>query len=210
MEVLRVGTPLLFQGFTALATWTLFFTWIEQIGDFELTVSQNIRSVYFLAFVPIWGFAATTKTYISQFIGNSDFESISVIQRRILFLTIGFLLLSFHGAICYPETIIRIINPSEVYIHKTAEILQLVAISVLIFGFSSVYLQTINGSGNTRVTFIIEIVCMTVYLIFAYAMIKFWQVDIFWVWTSEYVYFCSMGLLSITYLRFSNWKEKKI
>jgi putative MATE family efflux protein len=209
-EVLMVGTPLLFQGFTALATWTLFFTWIEQMGDFELTVSQNIRAVYFLAFVPIWGFAATTKTYVSQFIGNNDFKSVSVVQKRILFLTIAFLFLSFHGAILYPKTVIRIINPSEQYIEKTAEILRLVAVSVLIFGFSSVFLQTINGSGNTRVTFLIETACISVYLIFAYSMINLWKTDIFWVWTAEYVYFCSMGILSVLYLRFSSWRDKKI
>ncbi len=209
-ELLMVGTPLLFQGFTALATWTLFFTWIEHMGDFELTVSQNIRAVYFLAFVPIWGFASTTKTYVSQFIGNKDFKSVSMVQKRILLLTIAFLILSFHGAILYPKTIIRIINPSEFHIEKTAEILRLVAVSVLIFGFSSVYLQTINGSGNTRVTFAIEIACISVYLIFAYFMIYFWRADIFWVWTAEYVYFCSMGILSVLYLRFSSWRDKKI
>ena len=71
------------QGLLALSTWTIFFTWIEQTGEHELTVSQNIRSIYFLAFVPIVGFGATTKTYVSQYYGNKDFDSIKIVQKRI-------------------------------------------------------------------------------------------------------------------------------
>ena len=93
IELLKVGSPLLIQGFFALATWTLFFTWLEQKGNFDLTVSQNIRSIYFLAFVPIWGFAGTTKTYISQYIGKKRFNDLKLIQRRIQFLSFLFLLL---------------------------------------------------------------------------------------------------------------------
>jgi putative MATE family efflux protein len=35
-ELLNIGAPLMLQGLTALATWTVFFIWIEQIGSFEL------------------------------------------------------------------------------------------------------------------------------------------------------------------------------
>ena len=94
-ELLKVGSPLMFQGFFALATWTLFFTWLEQKGQFDLTVSQNIRAIYFLAFVPIWGFAGTTKTYISQYIGAKKFDEIPTIQKRIQFMTLMFLCVTF-------------------------------------------------------------------------------------------------------------------
>ncbi|MBI3240212.1 MAG: hypothetical protein HYZ43_15425, partial [Flavobacteriia bacterium] len=50
---LKVGLPLLFQGLVALSVWTVFFIWIEQMGTDELTVSLNIRYLYFLAFIPI-------------------------------------------------------------------------------------------------------------------------------------------------------------
>lgn len=209
-ELFKIGSPLMFQGFIALATWTVFFTWIEQIGKFELTVSQNIRSIYFLAFVPLWGFAGTTKTYISQYIGRGDFDSLKTIQRRIQFLTIIFLFIFFHGAIFYPETIIGFINPAEEYIAKSAEIMRFVACSILMYGVFSVYFQTINGSGNTIISFSIELICVAVYTIAAYLLIKVFRTDIFWVWSVEYVYFGTMGILSILYLRFFNWKKKEV
>src|SRR5574343_14843 len=207
-ELFKIGSPLMFQGFIALATWTVFFTWIEQMGKFELTVSQNIRSIYFLAFIPISGFAGTTKTYISQYLGKKDFGSLKTIQRRIQLLTFIFLFLVFHGALFYPRTMIQFINPAEAYLDKSAEIMRFVAGSIMIFGLVSVYFQTINGSGNTIVSFTIEFICVGVYIISAYLLIKVFKLDIFWIWSVEYVYFCALGLFSILYLRTFDWKNK--
>jgi len=209
-ELFRVGSPLMLQGFVALATWTVFFTWIEQMGKFELTVSQNIRSIYFLAFVPIWGFAGTTKTYISQYIGKGDFKSIRTIQRRIQFLTLLFIVFFFHGALLYPEQLVGMINPEPAYIEKSAEILRFIVGSILIFGLFNVYFHTINGSGNTAVTFTIEIISVGLYILVSYLFIKVFKFDIFWIWSVEYIYFAALGLLSIFYLRFFDWKTKKI
>jgi putative MATE family efflux protein len=209
-ELFKIGSPLMFQGFLALATWTIFFTWLEQTGKFELTVSQNVRSIYFLAFVPIWGFAGTTKTYISQYIGRGDLHSLKIIQRRIQFLTMIFLFLFFHGAVFYPEKLIEMINPEQAYIQKSAEILRYISVSIFMYGFFSVYFQTINGSGNTMASFMIEILCAIVYLLASYLLIKVLQVDVRWIWTNEYIYFGSMGILSMLYLKFFDWKKKVV
>lgn len=208
LELFKVGSPLMLQSFIALATWTVFFTWIEQVGKFELTVSQNIRSIYFLAFVPIFGFSATTKTYISQYIGRKEFHSLKKIQQRIQLLTILFLLFFFHGALFYPEFLINMVNPNELYSEKSAEILRFVAISIFLYGTVSVYFQTINGSGNTFASFIIEVICVGVYMLSAFLLIKVFHLDIFWIWSVEYIYFGMLGLLSISYLYFFNWQKK--
>ena len=209
-RITKISFPIMLQGLIALSTWTIFFFWLEQKGTFELTVSQNIRTIYFLAFVPIWGFAGTTKTYISQFLGRKDYDSIPIIIRRIRFLTILCLLMFFHGAILYPEELIKLINPSEVHLAKSAEVLQYVFGSVLLYGFSSVYFQAIAGSGNTRWSLIIEMLSVICYLLFAYLFIKIWNSDVFWIWTVEYIYFGVLGLASVVYLYTSNWKNKII
>jgi putative MATE family efflux protein len=208
LELLKIGSPLMLQGFFALGTWSLFFTWLEQKGQFDLTVSQNIRSIYFLAFVPIWGFAGTTKTYISQYLGHKTYVALPIIQKRIQFLTVMFLLISFHGAILYPETLVRLINPEEEYIAKSAEILRLVSVSILLYGMVSVYFQTIHGSGNTLHSMIIEFLTVGIYAVFSYLFIKVWNLDIYWIWTVEYIYFGILGLFSISYLRLFKWKNK--
>lgn len=209
-RLFKIGAPITLQLLVALITWTIFFIWIEQKGEYELTVSQTIRTLYFLAFVPIWGFSSTTKTYISQYLGNKSFDDIKTIHRRIQLLTVVFLFGLFHGAVFYPEFLVSLINPNEVYTEGTAELLQFISGSILIYGISSVYFQTIAGSGNTRVTFYIEAISVGIYVFAAYLFIKVFQWDIYWVWTVEYVYFIIMGLLSVGYLRLFDWKTKSI
>lgn len=207
IEIFKLSFPIVFQGTVSLSTWTIFFIWLEQMGKFELTVSQNIRTVYFLAFVPVWGFAAATKTYISQYVGAKRLGEIKTIQWRIQLLSLIFMLIAFHGSFLYPETIISWINPEDEYISKSAETLRYVSLSMFIFAYFSVFFQTINGIGKTHITFLIEAITVGLYTLSAYLLIKVWRVDIVYVWTVEYVYFCSMGLLSFAYLKLFNWKK---
>lgn len=209
-DLFRIGSPMMMQAFSGMITWTVFFVWIEQRGGNDLTVSQNLRSIYFLAFIPIWGFAATTKTYISQYLGRKDYDALKTIQNRIILLSILFITLFLHGAFLYPEKLIAIINPEEAHIAKSAEILQFVALSIFAYSLASVKLQTINGSGNTQVTLFIEVISVLIYLGYGYFMLMVIDTDIFWVWSVEYIYFCSMGIMALLYMRFFNWKNKTI
>lgn len=208
LRLLKVGAPLMIQGFLALATWTVFFTWIEQMGRYELTVSQNLRSVYFLAFVPIFGFAATTKTYVSQYLGSNNYVEIRSVILKIQLLSLLFLLVTFHGALLYPTSLISLINPAETYLMESGTVLRIVFGSILIYAFMAPYFQTINGSGNTRITLIIEIVAIIIYLGCAYLFIKVFGWEIAEIWTVEYIYFGSLGVFSLFYLRFFNWRKK--
>lgn len=209
-ELIKLGTPIMLQGIIALSTWTVFFAWIEQMGTHELTISQNIRSLYFIAFIPIFAFGATTKTYISQLLGSKRFEEIPKAMRRIQYMTLLFLFIFFHGAILYPEQLIHMINPEEAFLAESASILRYIGGSIFLFGFCNVYFHTINGSGNTRFTFYVELISVIVYLIFAYLFIKVYKLDIYWVWTVEYIYFGVMGILSFGYLKLFNWQKKQI
>lgn len=207
-ENLKIGLPLLFQGIVALSIWTVFFIWIEQMGGDNLTISLNIRYIYFLAFIPVWGFAGATKTYIAQYLGAKEYASLSIIQRRIQLLTVAFLVITFHGAILYPEALISLVNKNSRHIAESAQILRLVSGSIIIYGLGSVYFQTISGSGNTRVTFMVECLSTCLYIFSAYLFIKVWNWPIYWVWLVEYIYFITMGLASVVYLKIFNWTKE--
>lgn len=208
-NIFKVGIPLMFQGFIALGSWTIFFIFIEQMSTFNLTVSQTIRSIYFLAFVPIFGFAGTAKTYVAQYMDHGDKAVIPKIIRRIQLLTVGFLLLTFHGALLYPEKLIIIINPDELYLETAASIMKMLFGSILLFGLASPLFHSITGTGNTRITLGIEIIGMLVYVIYSYYTTKVWGWSLAGVWTVEYLYFATIGILSLIYFIFFNWHKKE-
>lgn len=207
-ENIKIGFPLLLQGFVALSVWTLFFILIEKMGSEELTISLNIRHIYFIAFVPVWGFAGATKTFIAQYVGARELEIIPLIQKRIQLMCILFLVICFHGAVLYPEYLISLVNSDELLISKTANILRIVSGAILIYGLGSVYFQSISGIGFTRFTFYIEVISTVVYIISAYLFIVVFESKLEVVWLVEYMYFITMGGLSLLFLKKYNWKKR--
>ena len=140
--------------------------------------------------------------------GGQKESKIPIIQKRIQLLTTGFLIFFFHGAILYPEALIGIINPEDAYIDMSAQILRLISVSIILYGIISVYYQTILGSGNTIYSLIIEITTILLYLSACYLFIQVLNFEIFWIWTVEYIYFGTIGIMSVLYLRNSGWKNK--
>lgn len=207
-ENINIGFPLLLQGFVALSVWTLFFILIEKMGSEELTISLNIRHIYFIAFVPVWGFAGATKTFIAQYVGARELDKIPIIQKRIQLMCVLFLVICFHGAVLYPEYLISLVNKDELLISKTANILRIVSGAILIYGLGSVYFQSISGIGFTRYTFYIEVISTVVYIVSAYLFIVVLESELEVVWLVEYIYFITMGGLSLLFLKRYNWKKR--
>ncbi|MFN6083896.1 MAG: MATE family efflux transporter, partial [Fluviicola sp.] len=204
----KIGFPLLLQGFVALSVWTLFFILIEKMGSEKLTISLNIRHIYFIAFVPVWGFAGATKTFIAQYVGARELEVIPFIQKRIQLMCVLFLVICFHGAVLYPEYLISLVNSDELLISRTANILRIVSGAILIYGLGSVYFQSISGIGFTRYTFYIEVISTVVYIVSAYLFIVVLESELEVVWLVEYIYFITMGGLSLLFLKRYNWKKR--
>lgn len=207
-ENIKIGFPLLLQGFVALSVWTFFFMLIEKMGSEELTISLNIRHIYFIAFVPVWGFAGATKTFIAQYVGARELNVIPVIQKRIQLMCVLFLVICFHGAILYPEYLISLVNSDHSLNSKTAVILRIVSGAILIYGIGSVYFQSISGIGYTRFTFYIEVISTLVYIVSAYILIVVLKSDLKIVWFVEYFYFITMGGLSLLFLKKYDWRKR--
>jgi Na+-driven multidrug efflux pump len=71
-------------------------------------------------------------------------------------------------------------------------------------------LAVVEGSGSTMAGFWIEVITSVAYAISVYLMVKFtnWEVPILWL--ADYLYFIILGICSITFLRYGQWKNKMI
>ena len=119
-----------------------------------------------------------------------------------------FLVICFHGAVLYPEFLISLVNSDELLISRTANILRIVSGAILIYGLGSVYFQSISGIGFTRYTFYIEVISTVVYIVSAYLFIVVLESKLEVVWLVEYIYFITMGGLSLLFLKKYNWKKR--
>lgn len=209
-RILKISSPLMIQGVLAMGAWTVFFILIEQIGEIELAASQVIRSLYFFAFVPIFGFGATTRTFVSNLLGARRHDLIKPTVLRIIVLNISILALLFHGAFIYPEYFVKWINEDPEVVQLATRILPVVAGAMFLYGIFSMFHQMVSGSGNTTVSFIIELISIVLYLTLAYFVVIEWQSSLQDVWLVEYFYFSMIGGCSIFYLLFFDWKSKEV
>jgi multidrug resistance protein, MATE family len=202
-ELAKISIPLMLQGFLALSGWLLFFTLIErEMTSHDLEVSSTIRAIYFLAFVPMFGFGSTTRTYVSNLVGAKKMHLIPIVQKRIILLCMFFVVIMFHGAILYPEQYIKIIDNNPAILSDASKVFTLICGSFFFFSIVIVYFNSVAAVGKSNITFLIEVVSIIAYLVFAYLFIVTWRFDVTLIWWVEYIYFGVMGALSYFYFVF--------
>lgn len=213
LYLFRLSIPLMLQGLASLSTWLVFFIMIEHMGTSDLEAAHNIRYMYFLAFVPIFGFAASTKTVVSTMVGQGHLNEIPIVQFRLIVLSVIFTILFFHGAILYPEKLIGLVDQNPIIapevMANSVVILKFVSGSVLIFSIVVVWFHSVAGLSKTTISFFIEALAIGIYLIACYLFIEKWKWDITEVWWVEYVYFISLGVFSLSYLLYYRQKYIK-
>ncbi len=209
-KLLKIGLPLMAQGFLGVGSWAIFFMLIEQMGAHDLEASQVVHKLYFLALIPIIGFSSTTKTYVSHLLGEGRAEDVIPIAKKILLISLTMVVLLCHGMILYPTFWINIVDNNPLILDTAKSILMLLTGSILLHTISSVLLNILSGSGMTRKVMFIEFITMFSYLTLSYLMIMEWEKSIVWVWSMEYVYFVSIFVLSLWYVRKENWKKVKV
>ena len=78
------------------------------------------------------------------------------------------------------------------------------------FAIGMILLSAVTGTGNTRMSLIIEVVTLAVYLTFIYMVVNYYHWPLADVWLAELVYFGLLSLMSVLYLWSGKWKGKDI
>jgi putative MATE family efflux protein len=205
-KVLKKGSPLMVQRFFSMGGWAFFFIMLEILGSQSLAASQIIRTLYFLAFIPVMGFSTTTRTYVSYFLSIGKPELVKKGLYKISLLSLLATFVVIHGFWFYPEEIIGVITTDKELIQVTSEIIVIISYSMLIFAVASIFFAAIAGIGDSTESMFIEIFCLFSYLALAYLVSHRWGGDVKDMWLLEFVYFSILGIISFGYFKFYRWK----
>ncbi|MCB0762805.1 MAG: MATE family efflux transporter [Flavobacteriales bacterium] len=209
-HILKISLPIMGQQAVALATWTVFFMMVEKLGEQELMSGQIIRFMYLLVFVSILGISQSTKTFVSSTIAQERQDLFPVLLRRLIVINVGGMLLLSHGMILYPDFISGIFTQDEHIQMLTRRSMLTVYPALLLACFSSIFLNTVEGSGKTRYAAFIEVTSSVTYLVLTYYVAVVNPQPIYRVWMNDYLYFGMIVVLSILVLRYTNWKYQKV
>lgn len=209
-KTLEISIFVMFQYFISLAAWFIFFMIIEKMGERSLAISNIIRSAYIVLMIPVFAFGSTTNSLVSNVIGQGKPEQVIPVIRKIAllnFILIGGIVLV---SAFIPHLLISVYTSDPELVNQTVPSFYVIMSALLLFSFSSILFNGVSGTANTATALTIEMITIGIYLIVAWILAVHLKLSIEQVWTSEYVYFMMLGLLSYFYLRSGKWRKKQV
>jgi putative MATE family efflux protein len=209
-KTLEISIFIMLQYFVSLGGWFTFFMIIEKMGEHELAISNIVRSAYMVLMLPIWAFSSAANTLVSNAIGAGKSDFVMPIIRKVSTISFLTILAIVVLSVIFPHAILRVYTNDEALIASTMPSLYVISGALLLFSISQIIFSGVSGTANTNVAMGIEFITIFIYLVYVYLVALVFRKSIELVWTSEYIYFIIMGVLSVLYMRFGKWRSKVI
>jgi Na+-driven multidrug efflux pump len=190
----------------------LFFAWIENRSAEELKISNLMRNVYLILSIPSWGYSTGINTIVSYFIGKSKRQAVQPLTFKTSILNIISTILIAGPILIFPAFFLHPLyggDGGSELIEQTKPLLLLLIPILGLYSVGSIYHNSIIGTGHTKTALWIQTIVTVLYLVYSYLAIKVFNLSLITVWYSEFVYWGSLLLLSILYLRSNRWFLKK-
>lgn len=206
--IAKMSGPLVFQHAISILSWLFFYILIERnTNQTGMAVSNTMRNIFGFFGVFIWAFASTTNSMVSNVIGQGKHEQVLPLIKKIMRISTGIALIVCLLLNLFPEVYLSIYGLNDHFIEEGLPVIRLVAFAMVLMSFSTVWLNAVTGTGNSRMTFLIELSAIILYCIYVFLVLESFKLSIFWGWMSELIYWTSLFSLSYLYLKSNRWKK---
>lgn len=209
-KMLKLSIPIMVQHFLSIVSWLIFFLLIEKMGERSLAISNIIRSLYMLLMLPGWGYNMAASTIVSNLIGQGRSHEVMLAIRKTLTLSV-LTAIGLAIILCIsPGLWISAFTNNTVLIQETIPVLYVIAGALIVFSFSWAAFGAVEGTGNTYITLLLDVITLACYLASSYYVVMVVHATIAKVWMVEYVYLTILGILCLLYLFSAKWKSLKL
>ena len=209
-RMLNVSLWTMIQNFFSLATWFLFFLYIEHLGERALAVTNIVRSASGLLFMVMMAFASTCGSLTSNLIGRGHASEVPhLIHQHIRLAYLFVMPLALLFVLC-PQLILGIYTDMADLREAAIPSLWVMCASYLLIVPANVYFQSVSGTGNTRTALALELSSLVLYTAYITWTILILRLDVALCWTSEMVYGIFILLFCWLYIRRGHWAGKQI
>lgn len=208
--ILVQSSPLIVQYAISILSWEYFYILIEHHGERALAISNTLRNIFGLFGIFSWAFAATTNSMVSNIIGQGKTEEVIPLIKKIVKVSFSFSFVIFLILVLQPEWFLFFYGQSDAFIRDAIPVVHVVSVALLMMSFSTVWLNAVTGTGNTKINLMIEFITIIIYCTYVYLVLEYWNLPITWGWGSEWVYWISMFTMSFFYMKSGKWKGKNI
>jgi multidrug resistance protein, MATE family len=209
--ILRIAGPLIFQHAISIISWFFFYMLVARnASQTGLAISTTMRTVFGFFGTFIWALASTTNTMVSNVIGQGKKEHVVKLVNKIMILSISIAAFVFIVLNVFPHFYLSLFRTDANFIKEGIPVIRTVAVAMLFMSFGTIWLNAVTGTGNSRVTFLIELVAIIFYCIYVFMVLEVFKLGILWGWMSELLYWTILFLLSYFYIRSNKWKKLTI
>jgi len=209
-QILSISTPLIFQLAVSLISWEFFYILVEHHGQEALAISNVMRNIFGLIGCVTWSFAATTAAMVSNIIGQRKHDQVQSIILKIISISTTASVIVCIIINLIPGTLLSVFGQDQSFIDHAVPVVRVLTVAMVLMSFSTIWLNAVTGTGNSRVTLAIEIITITLYCIYIYLVLEKFFLSISFGWMSEWLYWISLFSLSFIYMRSGKWKTKVI
>jgi Na+-driven multidrug efflux pump len=207
--ILLQSSPIILQYAISIISWEFFFILVSHDGMLALDVSQLMRLLFGFYGIFIWAFAATSSTMVSNLVGQGLSKRVMILVGRIAMLSAGSTLVVFIPVQLFTREILSIFNDDAAFLTMAIPVLRVVSVAILMMSVSTVCLNAVTGTGNTKINLMIEMITIIMYIIYVYLVMEVYNLSIAWGWGSEWVYWTSIFIMSFAYLKSGKWNNAK-
>ena len=207
--ILKQSAPLITQHAISICSWEFFYILIEHHGTRDLAISNTMRNIFGIFCCFTWAFAATACTMVSNIIGQGLENRVNELILKIVKLSMLFAFTSAFILNLFPSVFLSVYGQGDDFIQSAIPVLRVVSVAMLIMSFSAIWLNAVTGTGSSKVNLAIEVVAIVLYCIYVYLVLEKYKLPITIGWISEWVYWISMFIPSLLYMRSARWKNRK-
>lgn len=208
--ILQQSSPLIFQHAISIMSWEFFYILIEHKGERSLAISNTMRNIFGFFGVFTWAFAATSNTMVSNIIGQNRKEEVNRLILKIVRLSMGLSMIVALLLTLFPRVFLSIYGQGPEFIEEAIPVVRVVASALILMSFSTVWLNAVTGTGNSKINLMIEAIAIVFYCVYIYVVMEVWNLPIVYGWMSEWLYWIILFTLSYGYIKSGKWKKKVI
>ena len=147
---------------------------------------------------------------VSYLLGMRRHELVFTLLKKIVIMATGGVMVLVLLSLFVPEALIRIYTDHAGLISLSIPVLMVVNIGAVFLSTGFVLFNGVMGTGKTNVSFLIEMVVLSLYLLYVLIMVRWLGGGVATAWTAEILYGVLLSGLSLLYLRYGKWRSHKL
>lgn len=207
-EVLKISVPLVAQYFISLTTWLVFFLLIEKHGEMAKAISNTMRNIFGITGMFVWAFAATSNNMVSNLIGQKKYHLVIPTAVRIMLWSLGICICISTLLNIFPYTFFSLFGQGAEFVREGIPVIRVVTLDMIFMSIAGVWLNSVTGTGKTRVNLAIEIAAILMYILYTWYFMNINYVSLSVAWLNEMVYWTVVFVLAFLYMKKGAWKPR--